>query len=121
MSHISHFRTDRQADPKLAWALEHRELFPVDVNRAPRELLLRIPGMGPRTVEKILQTRDRRDVGVADLRGLRLPWPQLRYFVAAADHRPRPAAPTPPTPRGSAAPRQRQLFESPDLPSPVPA
>ena len=37
-------------DPKLAWALAHRERFPVDLNRAPRELLLRVPGLGVRTV-----------------------------------------------------------------------
>jgi predicted DNA-binding helix-hairpin-helix protein len=33
-------------DPKLAWALAHRGLFPVDINTAPREMLLRIPGLG---------------------------------------------------------------------------
>ena len=37
---------DLQIDPKLAWALQHRELFPVDVNRPPREMLLRVPGLG---------------------------------------------------------------------------
>jgi putative DNA modification/repair radical SAM protein/uracil-DNA glycosylase family protein len=44
-------------DPKLAWALRHRHLFPVDVHRAPRELLLRVPGLGVRNVERILQAR----------------------------------------------------------------
>jgi putative DNA modification/repair radical SAM protein len=44
-------------DPKLAWALAHRELFPVDVNRASREQLLRVPGLGVRNVERILTVR----------------------------------------------------------------
>ena len=37
---------DLAIDPKLAWALQRRESFPVDINRAPRELLLRVPGLG---------------------------------------------------------------------------
>src|ERR1700761_9197997 len=41
-------------EPKLAWALKFRSLFPLDVNRAPRELLLRIPGLGTKAVEAIL-------------------------------------------------------------------
>ena len=41
-------------DPKLAWALKFRESFPVDVNRAPREMLLRVPGLGAKAVGRIL-------------------------------------------------------------------
>jgi len=44
-------------DPKLAWALAHAERFPVDLNAAPRELLLRVPGLGVGTVDKLLQAR----------------------------------------------------------------
>src|SRR6476469_3629048 len=44
-------------DPKLAWALKYRETFPVDVNRAPRELLLRVPGLGVKAIKAILQIR----------------------------------------------------------------
>ena len=50
---------DLELDPKLAWALRHRGLFPLDVNRAARELLLRVPGFGTRTVERILAARRR--------------------------------------------------------------
>lgn len=42
-------------DPKLAWALRHPEHFPVDVNRASREALLRVPGLGHRTVDRLLE------------------------------------------------------------------
>ncbi|MEW5855464.1 MAG: radical SAM protein [Myxococcota bacterium] len=44
-------------DPKAAFALAHPDLFPVEVNRAPRELLLRVPGLGPQSVTRILQHR----------------------------------------------------------------
>ncbi|MEL7335534.1 MAG: putative DNA modification/repair radical SAM protein, partial [Planctomycetota bacterium] len=46
-----------EIDPKLAWALANRHHFPVDVNRASKEQLLRIPGIGVRSVQKILQLR----------------------------------------------------------------
>ena len=48
---------DLEIDPKLAWALRNQHLFPIDVNTAPRELLLRIPGVGVRSVQKILSAR----------------------------------------------------------------
>ena len=51
---------DLEVDPKLAWALVHREVFPLDVNRASRELLLRVPGFGVKTVNRILSTRRHR-------------------------------------------------------------
>jgi hypothetical protein len=83
----------RQIDAKLAWALSHREHFPVDVNRAPREMLLRVPGLGERAVDRLLETRRQRPVAVADLRRLRVNWYQVRYFVATADHSPRQRVP----------------------------
>ena len=45
------------ADPKLSWALSHRDLFPVEVTTATREELQRVPGLGPRSVEWILAAR----------------------------------------------------------------
>jgi predicted DNA-binding helix-hairpin-helix protein len=44
-------------DPKLAWALRNRGFFPVDINTAPKEALLRVPGLGVRNVKKILKMR----------------------------------------------------------------
>ena len=40
-------------DPKLAWALKFRELFPIDVNRSSREMLLRVPGLGVRLTDEV--------------------------------------------------------------------
>jgi predicted DNA-binding helix-hairpin-helix protein len=84
---------DQQIDAKLAWALNHREQFPVDVNRAPRETLLRVPGLGPRVVDRLLERRRERPVASADLRRLRVNWYQVRYFVATSDHCPRQRVP----------------------------
>lgn len=61
---------DLEIDPKLAWALAHRERFPVDVNRAPRELLLRVPGIGTRSVDRILAARRHRSLRYEDLRAI---------------------------------------------------
>ncbi|PHP65303.1 putative DNA modification/repair radical SAM protein [Zhengella mangrovi] len=58
---------DLDIDPKLAWALTHREMFPVDVNRASRELLLRVPGFGTRSVQRILEARRHRSIRYEDL------------------------------------------------------
>lgn len=60
-------------DPKLAWALQHRDFFPVDVNRAPQEVLLRVPGFGVRNVKRILQVRKFHRITVSDLAKLRIP------------------------------------------------
>jgi putative DNA modification/repair radical SAM protein len=75
-------------DPKLAWALAHRALFPIDVNRAPREMLLRIPGMGTKSVARVIAARRHRRLRMADLARLRLSLTKLLPFVCAADHHP---------------------------------
>ena len=48
---------DLAIDPKLAWALNRREQFPVDVNTAPREMLLRVPGLGVKSVDRMISVR----------------------------------------------------------------
>lgn len=75
-------------NPKLAWALAHREFFPVDVNTASREELLRIPGVGARSVGRILKIRNYRRLRIADLKKLRLAWKRAAPFVIALDHNP---------------------------------
>ncbi len=58
---------DLDVDPKLAWALANRARFPVDVNTAPKELLLRVPGFGIKSVNRILSTRRHRKLRYEDL------------------------------------------------------
>jgi putative DNA modification/repair radical SAM protein len=77
-----------EMDPKLAWALAHRERFPVDVNRADREMLLRIPGVGTRTVRSMLKIRRHKRLRVEDLKKLRVAWKRAEPFVVTADHNP---------------------------------
>lgn len=72
-------------DPKMAWALAHRGMFPLDVNRASKEELLRVPGLGTRSVARILQSRRHRRLRVADLKRLRCPLKRVLPFVVAAD------------------------------------
>jgi putative DNA modification/repair radical SAM protein len=74
-----------EIDPKLAWALAHRELFPVDLNRAPREQLLRVPGLGVRSVDRIVRQRRVRAIRLADLKALRVPVERTAPFVITAD------------------------------------
>jgi putative DNA modification/repair radical SAM protein len=80
---------DLGIDPKLAWALKHRDRFPVDVNRAPREMLLRVPGLGAKTVDRLLSARRHRSIRSDDLARLRLPLAKLLPFLVTADHHPR--------------------------------
>jgi putative DNA modification/repair radical SAM protein len=75
-------------DPKLAWALGHRESFPVDINRAPQEMLLRVPGLGRRAVTAIIQARRHYRLRLDDLGRLTQSISKIRPFVVAADWRP---------------------------------
>ncbi|MDB4976933.1 MAG: hypothetical protein JWN48_5274 [Myxococcaceae bacterium] len=72
-------------DPKLAWAIAHRELFPVDINRAAREQLLRVPGLGVRNVDRIVKLRRQRALKLDDLRRMRVPVKRTAPFVITAD------------------------------------
>ena len=79
---------DLGLDPKLAWALKHRAEFPVDVNRADRHLLLRIPGLGISGVERILQTRRHHRLRLADLARMVSSIDKVRPFICADDWTP---------------------------------
>jgi putative DNA modification/repair radical SAM protein len=77
-----------EVDPKLAWALAHPEKFPVDLDRAPRELLLRVPGLGVKAVDRLLLTRRVRRLRSDDLQRLHVPVNKVLPFVVLVDHRP---------------------------------
>ncbi|MCE7027259.1 putative DNA modification/repair radical SAM protein [Jiella avicenniae] len=79
---------DLSLDPKLAWALKNRESFPVDVNRADREMLLRVPGLGTRAVKRILSTRRHRTLRLDDLARLCQSIDKVRPFVVTLDWSP---------------------------------
>ena len=79
---------DLGIDPKLAWALKHRDSFPIDVNRADREWLLRVPGLGVKSVDKILATRRHHSLRLDDLERIAGSVGKLRPFVVAVDWTP---------------------------------
>ncbi|GJD88261.1 hypothetical protein BHAOGJBA_1775 [Methylobacterium hispanicum] len=75
-------------DPKLAWALKNRARFPVDVNRAEREMLLRVPGLGARAVDRIIQARRHTTLRLDDVARLTSALKRARPFLIAADYTP---------------------------------
>ncbi|WP_343718259.1 putative DNA modification/repair radical SAM protein [Inquilinus sp.] len=79
---------DLAVDPKLAWALRHRDRFPLDVNRAERGLLLRVPGLGARTVDRIVAARRIHPLRLADLARLTGGLKRALPFIVTPDHRP---------------------------------
>ncbi|MCC0804878.1 putative DNA modification/repair radical SAM protein [Methylobacterium sp. W2] len=77
-------------DPKLAWALKQRGRFPVDVNAADREMLLRVPGLGARAVDKIVKARRHTRLRLDDVARLTSGLKRARPFLIAADYHPSP-------------------------------
>ncbi len=75
-------------DPKLAWALKHRDWFPVDVNRSTKEQLLRVPGLGTKAVAAILMSRRTRRLRLDDVGRLTVSVAKIRPFIVASDWRP---------------------------------
>jgi putative DNA modification/repair radical SAM protein len=79
---------DPEIDPKLAWALRNRDRFPVDVNTAERESLLRVPGLGVRSVDRVLSARTHCRLRLDDIRRLAGSFRRLLPFIVTADHQP---------------------------------
>ena len=68
-------------DPKCTWAIHHFELFPVDVNRAPPEMLLRVPGIGPKSARRIRNARRMASLGLEELRRMGVVLKRAQYFI----------------------------------------
>ncbi|MDD4080865.1 MAG: putative DNA modification/repair radical SAM protein [Eubacteriales bacterium] len=81
---------DQKVDPKIAWAVDNFHLFPLDVNTAPREMLLRVPGLGPRTVQRILAARRLAAISYDSLAKTGAVMKRARHFVTAFGRRPYP-------------------------------
>lgn len=75
-------------DPKLAWALKHRDQFPVNVNAADREMLLRVPGFGTKTVASILSSRKFRSLRLEDIARFGVSLKKVKAFIVADGWRP---------------------------------
>ena len=72
---------DLEIDPKLAWALRHPEAFPVDINRADYEMLLRVPGLGVKSAKMILTARCYSRLGTSHLKQIGVVLKKAQYFI----------------------------------------
>jgi putative DNA modification/repair radical SAM protein len=99
-------------DPKLAWALSHRELFPLDLNLAEPQMIARVPGIGMRNAKRIVELRRSRRIRYVDLARLRCSMDKIKPFIVTADYRPqRDTLPSESLRRMmSEAPQQMSLF-----------
>ena len=68
-------------DPKCAWALRNMHLFPVEINRAPLEMLLRVPGIGAKNAQKIMQARRYTKLSFEDLTKMRVALKRAKHFI----------------------------------------
>lgn len=76
---------DLEIDPKLAWALRHPEVFPVDVNRADYALILRVPGIGVKSAKLIVASRRHGRITASTLKKIGVVMKKARYFIACGE------------------------------------
>ena len=79
---------DLALDPKIGWALRNLPFFPVDVNKADKEMLLRVPGIGFKSVEKIIQGRRFRQLNFEHLKSMGVILSRARYFIQCQEKNP---------------------------------
>jgi len=110
---------DERLDPKAAWALRHFDLFPLDINRASYEELLRVPGLGVTSARRIIETRRVTAIRPQDLRRIGLVMKRAGYFLSING---RSLSPVPSYPelvsamcRAEPAPSKKLLLESRQL------
>ena len=76
-----HPNLDLEIDPKLAWALRHPEVFPVDINTADYEMLLRVPGLGAKSAWLIVNSRRFNRLTTFDLKKMGVVMKKAKYFI----------------------------------------
>jgi len=76
---------DLQLDPKLAHALRNPQLFPVDLDKAPYELILRVPGIGVRSARIIMANRRHGHIGLSQLKRMGVALNRARYFICCRE------------------------------------
>ncbi|WP_375257522.1 putative DNA modification/repair radical SAM protein [Citreimonas sp.] len=101
---------DLDVDPKLAWALANRDRFPVDVNRATKDALLRVPGFGTKIVDRIIKARRSGSLGLEDIRRMGGRVKQARPFVVTKDHHPKATLDATDLRARFVKPKQMELF-----------
>jgi putative DNA modification/repair radical SAM protein len=79
-----HPHLDPLLDPKCNWALHHLERYPVEVNTADRELLLRIPGIGTKSADRIIEGRRLASLGFDNLKKIGVVLKRAQYFITCS-------------------------------------
>ena len=80
-----HPNLELEIDPKFSWALRHSEAFPVDINRADYKMILRVPGIGVRSAQKIVQARRFGQIHIDLLRRMGVAYNRAQHFIRCAD------------------------------------
>ncbi len=106
---------DLDIDPKLAWALAHREHFPMDLNRADANMIARVPGIGLRNAQRVIELRRLRRVRWEDLSRLRCSMKKIAPFIITADYSPVQGAASSETLRRALATAPQQMNLWPEL------
>ncbi|KPW90092.1 Radical SAM domain protein [Pseudomonas amygdali pv. photiniae] len=75
-------------DPKLAWALGNRQVFPLDLNKADAALIARVPGIGIRTTQRLVELRRQRRIRYEDLTRMRCILAKAKPFIITSDYHP---------------------------------
>lgn len=75
---------DPELDPKANWAVNNLDFFPVEVNKAPLEALLRVPGIGVRGAQSIIRARRSTSLGERELRKLGVAYKRARFFITCS-------------------------------------
>jgi putative DNA modification/repair radical SAM protein len=85
---------DLDIDPKLSWAFRNLDQFPVDINKAAYEMILRVPGVGISSALKIVEARRFKKLDLTDLRTLGAAFNRAKHFICTSDNRPRDVLPS---------------------------
>ncbi len=104
-------------DPKLAWALSHREHFPMDLNTADLTMISRVPGIGMRNAKRLVELRRMRRIRYADETRLRCSMKKIQPFIVTADYRPARDTASSESLRRAMAEKPQQLDMWADLPA----
>lgn len=76
---------DLEIDPKLSWALRHPEQFPIDINRADYEMILRVPGIGLKSAKLIIASRRYSKLGFYQLKKIGVVMKKAQYFITCSE------------------------------------
>ncbi|NJK94116.1 MAG: putative DNA modification/repair radical SAM protein [Bacteroidales bacterium] len=83
----THPNLDLEIDPKLSYALRHPEIFPIDINRADYEMILRIPGVGPKSAQMIIAARKFGQLNAYKIKKLGVVMKRAQYFITCGELR----------------------------------